>query len=306
MTLLQVSAFIALTALVAFRARFAWRREPRARIGWMGALLGAGAIFTLGIIVPQELLDAPLGGSNVIKLIQNCLTVVALWLTVQAAALPREARLTTLNWKFPGLLVAIFVVVFACIPDRGPTHYFFVEDGSRHSTSVWMYGVVHMIGTALVAWQLLVSDHHLLGSPAARLFRAGSAAMLVACLSEVLDLTLARLGYEIAAVSLIFDPLFYGGVVIVFLGISTLWRAQRNRTDITTALVEELETMAATRGLPKFFKDDAQRVGDRAHALRIAIEDAANSSGVPLSTYESEVLSQVDTRLFRAAASTHS
>ncbi|KTS03160.1 hypothetical protein RSA3_18350, partial [Microbacterium testaceum] len=82
-TLLIDAALVGLALVVIARARVAWR-QPRARIAWLAALLGVIALLTQGTVIPLVTMDAPLGGTNVLKLVQNVLTMVALWLGIQA------------------------------------------------------------------------------------------------------------------------------------------------------------------------------------------------------------------------------
>ena len=149
-TVVLINAALAgLLIVVIARAGVAYRR-PRARIGWLAAVLGALALLTQGTIIPLPALDGLLGGTNVLKLVQNILTLVALWLGVQAGTAPADARVRSLRWWLPGVLAALFVAVFLAIPDRGTTSFRFVETGAHTSAAIWLYGVVHMTGIAVI------------------------------------------------------------------------------------------------------------------------------------------------------------
>jgi len=296
---IQFLALASLLVMVVARASFAWRRSPRARISWLGGLLGALAMLTLGAVVPQEWLDAPLGGSNLIKLVQGCLTVIAFWLTVQAGIAPRDARLRTLDWRLPLILVAVFTVTFLSISDRPATTYYFVEEGARFHTDIWLYGVVHMLGTAIVAVSLFRSARtHT--STTRLLFQAGAAAVVLACVSEIADLTLTRTGFPTPVVSALFDPLFYAGIVAVVIGIASLWMRTRVAERTSQSLISELVAIADARGTGSFLGDPGLLHGDaHVHSLRIAIEDAANASEIALTPREVDALRRADVHLSR-------
>ncbi|MDF2990561.1 MAG: acyl-CoA dehydrogenase [Microbacterium sp.] len=127
-------ALAGLLLVVIARARVAWH-QPRARIAWLAALLGVIALLTQGTIVPLSAMDAVLGGTNILKLVQNVLTMVALWLGIQAGTAPATARIRTLRWGFPLTLAAIFAIVFfVAMPDRGPSSFLFLETAAATST----------------------------------------------------------------------------------------------------------------------------------------------------------------------------
>ncbi|CAN3703068.1 hypothetical protein MMX123_03106 [Microbacterium sp. MM2322] len=297
--LLIDAALVGLVLVVAGRARVAWR-QPRARIAWLAALVGAIALLTQGTVIPIEVLDGALGGTNILKLVQNVLTMVALWLGIQAGTAPATARIPTLRWRFPLLLGALFAVVFfVAVPDRGPSSFLFLETAAETSTGAWAYGVLHMGGIALVGVLLLRSARGSL--PVSRLlFRLGAVAIVLGCLSEIVDLTLTRFFTANAVVSALFDPLFYLGVVSFVAGIFVASRAATTIRRRGASLLERLENLARERGatdLSGIALDPA--LDTRLYALRVAIEDDAIARSVPLTPAQRALLDDVDAHLTR-------
>lgn len=293
------AALVGLLLVVVLRARAAWR-QPRARIAWLAALVGAIALLTQGTVVPLPVLDGLLGGTNILKLVQNVLTMVSLWLGIQAGTAPMSARVHTLRWRMPLVLGILFTTVFfVALPDRGPSSFRFVEDAAVTSTGAWLYGVVHMAGIAFVGVLLYRSARGSL--PGVRgFFRAGAVGIVLGCLSEILDLSLARFFAPSDVVSALFDPLFYLGVVAFVVGI---FRAASAATRIRRrgdALLGRLRALSAERGV-----DGVVLVGDEAatdtrlHALRVAVEDDAIATATPLTADERTLLDDVDAHLTR-------
>lgn len=306
MTILLIDAALAgLLLVVVLRARTAWR-QPRARIAWLAAAVGAVALLTQGTLVPLEVLDGALGGTNILKLVQNVLTMVALWLGIQAGTAPADARVHTLRWRFPIILGAIFAVVFfVALPVRGPSSFLFLETAAETSTGAWAYGVLHMAGIALVGALLYRSARASL--PVSRLlFRLGAVAIVLGCLSEIVDLTLTRFFRPSPLVSALFDPLFYLGVVVFVAGIFAASRASAAIRRQGETLLARVEALARDRGatdpaalLP--FPD----VDTRLYALRVAVEDDAIATSTPLTPVQRSLLDAVDAHLTRRTSGAH-
>ncbi|MCM3502777.1 hypothetical protein M3667_12935 [Microbacterium sp. P26] len=307
MTVLLIdAALVGLLLVVVLRARAAWQ-QPRARIAWLAALIGAIALLTQGTVVPLEMLDGLLGGTNILKLVQNVLTMVALWLGIQAGTAPVTARIRSLRWWFPGFLAAVFAVVFfVAMPDRGRSSFRFLEDLAMTSTGAWAYGVLHMSGIALVGLMLFRSARGSL--PGTRVFfRIGAVGIVLGCLSEIVDLTLSRFFRPDAVVSALFDPLFYLGVVSFVIGI---FAASRTTTKIRRRgeeLLERLEPVAREREVESFPGLPADALVDtRLHALRVAVEDDAIATSTPLSSAQRALLDDVDVHLTRRTSGARS
>lgn len=293
------AALIALLLVVVIRARTAWRR-PRARIAWLAALIGAIALLTQGTLIPLPVLDGLLGGTNVLKLVQNILTMVALWLGIQAGTAPLSARVTTLRWRFPLVLGTLFAVVFfVALPERGASSFRFVEDAAATSTGAWAYGVFHMAGIALVGAMLCVSARASL--PGVRvLFRVGAIGIVLGCVSEIADLTLTRFFAASPVVSALFDPLFYLGVLAFVVGIFAASRVTTRTRRRGETLLRRIEAVASARGVARLpgLPDDAL-VDTRLHALRVCVEDHAISTSTPLAVSERALVDEVDAHLTR-------
>lgn len=299
-TVLLIDAALAgLLLVVVLRARVAWSR-PRARIAWLAALVGSVALLTQGTVIPLEILDGLLGGTNILKLVQNVLTMVALWLGIQAGTAPVTARIRTLRWRFPVLLGILFAVVFfVAMPERGPSSFLFLEDAAATSTGAWAYGVLHMAGIALVGALLFRSARASLPGTRA-FFRVGAVAIVLGCLSEIADLTLSRFFAPSALVSALFDPLFYLGVVSFVIGIFVASRTSTRIRRRGEELLARLDALARERGVDSFPGLPADVVADtRLHALRVAVEDDAIATSTPLSPAHRALLDDVDAHLTR-------
>lgn len=299
-TVLLIDAALAgLLLVVVLRARVAWSR-PRARIAWLAALVGSVALLTQGTVIPLEILDGLLGGTNILKLVQNVLTMVALWLGIQAGTAPVTARIRTLRWRFPVLLGILFAVVFfVAMPERGPSSFLFLEDAAATSTGAWAYGVLHMAGIALVGALLFRSARASLPGTRA-FFRVGAVAIVLGCLSEIADLTLSRFFAPSALVSALFDPLFYLGVVSFVIGIFVASRTSTRIRRRGEELLARLDALARERGVDSFPGLPADVVADtRLHALRVAVEDDAIATSTPLSPAHRALLDHVDAHLTR-------
>lgn len=299
-TVLLIDAALAgLLLVVVLRARVAWSR-PRARIAWLAALVGSVALLTQGTVIPLVILDGLLGGTNILKLVQNVLTMVALWLGIQAGTAPVTARIRTLRWRFPVLLGILFAVVFfVAMPERGPSSFLFLEDAAATSTGAWAYGVLHMAGIALVGALLFRSARASLPGTRA-FFRVGAVAIVLGCLSEIADLTLSRFFAPSALVSALFDPLFYLGVVSFVIGIFVASRTSTRIRRRGEELLARLDALARERGVDSFPGLPADVVADtRLHALRVAVEDDAIATSTPLSPAHRALLDHVDAHLTR-------
>lgn len=292
-------ALAGLLLVVALRARVAWR-QPRARIAWFAALIGSIALLTQGTVVPLELLDGLLGGTNVLKLVQNVLTMVALWLGIQAGTAPVTARIRTLRWWFPASLAALFVVVFfVAVPERGSSSFLFLENLAVTSTGAWAYGVLHMAGIALVGLLLFRSARPSLPKPRV-FFRVGAVGIVLGCLSEIVDLTLSRFFAPDAVVSALFDPLFYLGVVSFVIGIFVASRSSTTIRRRGEDLLARLEPVARERGVRSFAGVPSDAVVEtRLHALRVAVEDDAIATSSPLSPAQRALIDEIDAHLTR-------
>lgn len=299
MTVLLIdAALVGLLIVVVARAPLAFR-QPRARIAWLAAALGMLALLTQGTVIPLEYLDGLLGGSNVLKLVQNVLTMIALWLGVQVGTAPAHARIRTLPWALPTMLAAIFTLTFLLIPSRGDTSFLFVETGAETSTSIWLYGVVHMLGIAVIGLLLFRSARAAWPIPK-RFFRAGAIAIVIACASEVVDLTLTRFAEPIAAVTMLFDPLFYLGVLGLVGGAMAAWGATRRIRIRGEGLRARLQEIARGRDVTDLAPLPSHgSTEETLYSLRVAIEDDAIARALPLRDDERVVLQQVDEYLTR-------
>lgn len=221
----QTSVFLAeivLVSLVALGVLRAFSLRKNGEREWSPASLvaagfGVVAVLSLGVFIPLEILDEPLGGSNLTNLLQSLLTVCAFWFfrvavmeTVFPA--PQSYRL-----PFLALSLALITVAFFFIEDRGPTSAQFMAEHADQLANV-SYNTVYMTVLGWVVfdmfWALRQEER------AYQVFRVGLLLVLASCVDEILYVTLAYAAPGPVAQALYhsFYALFFGGILIVAAG----------------------------------------------------------------------------------------
>lgn len=298
MTGLYLVAFLTLAALFVLRTPSAVRL-PHARFSWLACGVGALAILTLGPIVPVATIDASLGGTNVIYLIQCWLAGLAFWLMTQAARVvgsptsgrPRHAWIIALYW------VAI-AIPFFFIQDRTPTDPLFIHNRASQLAAV-LCATIYMLGIAVMSVRL-VTQVAGRKSGGYWFFRAGVLLILLAITAEIAGL-FAALGDAspelVAMLWLFFDPLFYPGALLIVAGITWFWIARHLRSYRTTQRIRRLQQILEQRGLsiPPADDDKAYTV----YALLIRITDSAGLDRLHLSAEETQSVDEAERWLER-------
>ncbi|MFJ8896622.1 hypothetical protein ACIRCZ_18715 [Leifsonia sp. NPDC102414] len=205
---------------------------------WLACGLGALAILTQGAIWPQETLDAPLGGANVLKLIQHMLTVAAFTLLVWnaidlSAPRPPIPSKVVFRWLLTVAMQAALVMSFVMIENPGRTDYYFVENNQGRQ-DVWLFAAIYMIEMLLISILLLVAIRGHRARPY-RWFRIGCSLVIAACLAELFDLCsshIPALAPMIGIGRALFDPLFYPGALAIIATVAyfttTRWRRRHH------------------------------------------------------------------------------
>lgn len=194
-------------------------RNPRARLTWMASAVGSVALFTRGAFVPYEAMDSFLGGTNVLKLFQVMLALVAFWLLGLAVLRDHQPSapkaLTVLN----GTALLTMIVAFCSITDRAPSSpEFLAEYANQSATGIFAgsYSAAVM-STALTMALGLPSS----GGKELAWIRAGALAVTGACAAELAVLALRW--FEVAqavqaSLDGFFDATFYGGIMLIIVG----------------------------------------------------------------------------------------
>lgn len=252
MILLKTATFVILASAFLLRIPRAIRHR-QARLTWAATGIGALALLTLGTLIPQAVLDAPLGGHNLLKLIQTSLALVAIWLGAQSAITLGPAH-HRMNGAGLVVMVILPAVPFFFIRRAGPTNLHFLDENIRQFPA-WFYATCYLVALMYICLRLIAAFHHH-KEPGALLIKQGSAAVIIAGIVEVANFTLQLIGGSsdgtAAVLSHIFNLVFYLGICVMTLGIvayasaRTLrqWRIPRLLTQLTRATTQAGERPA--------------------------------------------------------------
>lgn len=292
MTLVQVFSLLAFVVLVTITVMRmpSVVSEPSSRLAWLATLSGCAAFAMVGAVIPLNLLDGWLGGTNVVNLLQNIFATTAFWFLMQASRTldgsPFDLRSL---WQLPAMLAA-FTVPFLLIPDRGPTSDDFIKLYANQPT-LWAYASIYMGCVAVIMWRLLAGVR---GRTPRQyvLIRVGAWGIAAASVLEIVYLTLRVLNVEPRwLVDLIghgFVVPFYGGVILAAIGLAAFAFVSRSRSSVLTALRVLLLRANTGRGLDSdMLGDDGEDVYDT-YRLAVRLTDIANSE--PLRWRERAIL----------------
>lgn len=270
---LYLVAFLALAAAFIIRILSAVKSAHR-RPAWLACGIGALAILTLGPIVPVDTIDAALGGTNIIYLVQCWLALIAFWLVTEAARSIADRDATV---RHPWIIAAycgLIAIPFFFITDRAPTAPYFIHDHVEQLAAV-MCASVYMIGVAFLTVRLLVHVRTK-RSIGYWLFRAGGALVIGGIVTEIIGLLAGFLGapnHVRDALWSVFDPTFYPGILLIVSGIFSFWIARRLRTARTRRRIRRLTEILTQRGIA-VPRSDPEDHAYTVYALLIRITDA--------------------------------
>jgi hypothetical protein len=296
--------FGALAVLVLLRAPAAFRR-PTARPAWFATVLGLLGLLAIGVVIPIPVADSWLGGTNVLHLLRTALPVAAFWFLRDAVALQCGKKSSRGGPWVLILLLAVQALVFFQIPDRGPSSIFFVDEHMIYLQG-FLWAVVYaseIVGIALTMVVMLLP-----------MWKGIYAAFIVGGLATVGGggALVAHCGLILAGKSepgaggipwLLFNILFYPGILLIALGFVTItvrdfyrvtsWRLASVR--LTRALAS-YEDRSAT---PVFAAEVPRTAHPILAAYRAAIRlrDLESLGGVSLKPRDSRLLSSVERRM---------
>ncbi|MDJ0336605.1 hypothetical protein QMG83_15355 [Salinibacterium sp. G-O1] len=210
---------IALGILFLARAPVAFRR-PQARPAWIASGTGIAALLSIGVIIPIPLADSWLGGVNLLFLLRTALPVIAFWYLREAVAVqvgkesPRRGR--AILWA----LLAVQVLLFIMIPDRGTTNIYFVDEHMIYPAA-FLWACVYV---AAVIWtsagifsQLLPfrGRHFVPFKVGALMTIVGGVALVIHC-GLILAGAIEPVSGDLAWV--LFNVFFYPGILLTVAG----------------------------------------------------------------------------------------
>jgi hypothetical protein len=264
--------------------------EPSSRLAWLAALFGCAAFVCVGVVVPLDILDGWLGGTNVANLLQNVFATAAFWFIMQASRTLDGTRFDPRSlWQLPAMVVS-FSIPFFLIPNRGPTSDNFIKVYAD-DPMLWAYASIYMSCVAYIMFRMLAG----IRGRAPRQYiaiRIGAWGVATASVLEVVYLTLRVVDAQPTAfVELVGDAFvvpFYGGVIVMAIGMAGFAFVSRTRASVLVALRVLLLQANAQRGLDP---SAAAAPGEDAYdtyRLAVRLTDIANSE--PLNWRERAIL----------------
>lgn len=263
---------------------------PSSRLSWFAALFGCLAFTCVGVVVPLYTLDGWLGGTNVVSLLQNSFATAAFWFIMQASRTLDGTRFDPRSfWELP-VMIATFSVPFFLIPDRGPTSDDFIKLYAP-SPFLWAYASIYMSCVAYIMFRMLAGVR----GRAPRQYvaiRIGAWGVAAASILEVVYLTLrvvdARPVWLVETIGNGFVVPFYGGVIVMALGMAGFAFVTRTRSSVLVALRVLLLRANTRRGLRTDTGDESAEDAYDAYRLAVRLTDIANSE--PLNRRERAIL----------------
>lgn len=282
---MEFAAFLALALLAGLRLP-ALRRGGAGTLSELALLAGTGALFMVGTAVPLPVVDGWLGGVNVVNLLQNVLATLAIWFMTMTVKYMATGSVPTRRprWEL-AIVVTAFTIPFFFIGHPCPTNMDFVR---AHGDDVWLwlYASIYMGYVAYLMVRMLIA----LGNRAPRAYaivRVGAVSMGAASLAEIVYLTGRVLGVRMEWLGDSFIPLFYGGILLIAMGLAWFPLARRaRRVALTIANAMLRRTSAAHPTLADVEEHDTAVHG----TYRLAVQLADIGNAVELTRGEQRTL----------------
>lgn len=287
MSLIHAASFwvLAFVSLVRLPVALA---DPKSQLSWWASSAGALAMFTFGAVIPQEAMDALMGGGrNYLNLAQNLLATIAFWFMLQAViqsqvndgasslrtqpervfilswrvirfrlrrlrrGLVRQVPIT--RWIWLGVILVAFAGPFFLVRDKGPTSFHVIIE-RIDQPAMWLYASVYMAAVAYFASMMLWHLHPRHSVPH-WIMKLGAGVVLLACVDEVASLTLDHLDAPLPELRELlysaFNVIFYPGVLMIAAGMIAFGITRGARSKLHNAVARYL----AKRSVPA--QDDA-------------------------------------------------
>lgn len=223
------AAFWILTGVFAIRVFFVVRSgSSTAFLGAIG--IGILGLFSTGVVVPEATLDAVVGGVNFLHLIRNLCVTAAIWLVraeIFAAYSPDGNYRSHFSHHPATLGIALLAITVPfLLQDFVPTTSKFVPENVQQPP-VFVYASAYMAILALLAVSVLgICLRPQESRPvrvSSRVVACGMALLAVASVEEITYMAVVYSGAGGSALQqllyVLFNPLFYGGVVLTSLGL---------------------------------------------------------------------------------------
>lgn len=192
--------------------------------------IGVLGLFLGGVVVPEAVIDAHLGGVNVLHLVRNLSVTIAVWL-IREGIFAAYSLDGSYQSRFTHRPIAIVLAAFAItIPFScqrfGPTASSFVPENVQQ-LPVFIYATVYMSILALLAMSVfricLQPQMSLPVRVSSRVVAAGMGLVALASVEEIAYMTVMHIDVGGPSVQkvlyVLFSPLFYGGVLLTSLGL---------------------------------------------------------------------------------------
>ena len=226
---MTAAAFWILATVFAFRLYFVARWG--ASTAFVGAIgIGVLGLFLTGVVVPEETIDAAVGGVNFLHLVRNLCVTSAVWLVregIFAAYSPDESYRSRFSHRpLAAGLGAIAITVPFLFQEFVPTTLSFVPENVEQ-LPVFVYASVYMgiltLLTVSVLRICLRPQESLPVRVSSRVVASGMALVAVASVEEIAYMTAMHINVGGSSLHqvlyVLFNPLFYGGVLLTSLGL---------------------------------------------------------------------------------------
>jgi hypothetical protein len=223
------AAFWILATVFVFRLYFAARwGSSTAFVGAIG--IGVLGLFFTGVVLPEESMDAALGGVNFLHLVRNMCVTCAVWLVregIFAAYSPDDKyRIRFSHGPIAAGLGTVVITVPFLFQQFVPTTLSYVPENVQQ-LPVFIYASVYMGILALLAVSVLRiclrPQESLPVRVSSRVVAFGMAMVALASFEEIAYMTAMHIdvggSYLHQALYALFSPLFYGGVLLTSLGL---------------------------------------------------------------------------------------
>lgn len=223
------AAFWILATVFVFRLYFVARwGSSTAFVGAIG--IGVLGLFFTGVVVPEATIDAALGGVNFLHLVRNLCVTSAVWLVregIFAAYSPDDKyRVRFSHRPFAAGLGAIAITVPFLFQQFVPTTLSYVPENVQQ-LPVFIYAGVYMSILALLAVSVLRTclrpQESLPVRVSSRIVASGMALVSLASVEEIAYMTAMHINVGGSSLHqvlyFLFNPLFYGGVLLTSLGL---------------------------------------------------------------------------------------
>jgi hypothetical protein len=167
-------------------------RQHKTRATWFATGAGLLSLFTLGFVIPAGILDAALGGTNLLTLLRDVCGTISFWFFRDALGDYSGATYRLRSPLFLLGLLGTYTILFLAIPNRGTTSENFIAAHIR-DTATWLYATIYILGIAALVIDACWMVRRRLKSVLI-VFGLGSAIAVLGCLVEARYLAVAHFG----------------------------------------------------------------------------------------------------------------